>query len=263
MLGNRCIPHMVFGGQIIEQLLCPECGATSEPAINESFTHVIYATELLQYASNNKSHSFNLLLSMCLKRSSIHLPCPSLNSDRPSTCRGRSYLRAYLMNAPYTIALAIQWTSDREDDKKLSQFMSVISYRLSPAEIFSKQGIPKDSVPQYFFRGMVCYYGQHYVSVFQDCSVGRPRFLLFDDARIRVIGQWRDVLAECKRARYQPVLLLYEKDSGTHDIAHLLGSDLDYSSMNDISLSWHPIIVIALVDEFDAERLAEGSEIKS
>ena len=229
-LGNRCIPHMVFGGQILEQLLCCECGATGEPSLNESFTYVIYATELLQYAQEHPKHDFNLLLSMCLKRSSIHLPCPSSSTDRPSTCKGKSYLRAFLMNAPYTIALAIQWTSQREDEKKLNHFMSIISYRLSPTDIFSKQGLPKESLQPYFFRGMVCYYGLHYVSIFQDLSSGTPRFLLFDDARIRVIGRWRDVLTECRRARYQPVLLLYEKDSGTDDIAHLLDNHLDYSS---------------------------------
>lgn len=33
---------------------------------------------------------------------------------------------------------------------------------------------------------------------------------MFDDAKIREIGDWNDVKVECVKSRYQPVLLLYE-----------------------------------------------------
>lgn len=63
----------------------------------------------------------------------------------------------------------------------------------------------------YLFRGLVCYYGLHYVSIFQEYSPETGnRFLLFDDQKVRVIGDWNDVKTECLKSRYQPVLLLYE-----------------------------------------------------
>ena len=222
---------MVFGGRIIQQLLCPECGATSEPAVSESFTHVIYATELMERSKAHPHESFGQRTGACL-RSAVHLRCPNINANN---CMGRPKLEAYLLRSPMVMAISLAWQSHRETTSKLESLMNSLTYKLHLAQVFSISS-PEIASDTYFFRGMVCYYGQHYVSVFQYCSVGRPRFLPFDDARIRVIGQWRDVLAECRRARYQPVLLLYEKDSGANDIAHLLGSDLDYSSMNDISL---------------------------
>ena len=87
--------------------------------------------------------------------------------------------------------------------------------------------------PSYVFRGLVCYYGLHYVSIFQQFSnaattsstasssagpalqqseleVVEQQYLLFDDQNIRVIGDWAAVQELCVKALYQPVLLLYE-----------------------------------------------------
>jgi hypothetical protein len=62
------------------------------------------------------------------------------------------------------------------------------------------------------FRGLVCYYGLHYISIFQESvqEENTVRFLLFDDHNIRVLGNWESVKLECFKAHYQPVLLLYE-----------------------------------------------------
>ena len=64
----------------------------------------------------------------------------------------------------------------------------------------------------YCLRGMVCYYGLHYISIFQSRpdQEGVPQYLLFDDAHVRSLGSWGAVMAECVRSRYQPVLLLFE-----------------------------------------------------
>jgi hypothetical protein len=90
--------------------------------------------------------------------------------------------------------------------------MTLLSYRLEVDEVFSKVS-PNAVNQQYVFRGMVCYYGLHYVSIFRDVSAHTPRFLLFDDANIRVLGQWVDVISEVRKARYQPVLLVYELET--------------------------------------------------
>jgi hypothetical protein len=75
----------------------------------------------------------------------------------------------------------------------------------------------------YCLRGMVCYYGLHFVSIFQagegDGEDGYAQYLLFDDSRIRVIGNWLDVVEETVKARYQPVLLLFEQKSVTEQEA--------------------------------------------
>jgi hypothetical protein len=63
--------------------------------------------------------------------------------------------------------------------------------------------------PSYALRGMICYYGLHYVSIFLDNQDDNV-FLLFDDQRVRPIGNWADVIDLCVKALYQPVLLIYE-----------------------------------------------------
>ena len=45
--------------------------------------------------------------------------------------------------------------------------------------------------PSYVFRGLVCYYGLHYVSIFQEHQQDEAKpvqFLLFDDHNVRLIG---------------------------------------------------------------------------
>ena len=57
--------------------------------------------------------------------------------------------------------------------------------------------IPKDergTAPDllYDFRGFVCYYGQHYFAFFY--SSAHQRWLLFDDSKVVVVGDWAKVM---------------------------------------------------------------------
>lgn len=74
----------------------------------------------------------------------------------------------------------------------------------------------------YVFRGIVCYYGKHYVSIFQRSKLlgtsGEAQYLLFDDINVREIGNWNDVKEECVKSHYQPVLLLYELESQSNSL---------------------------------------------
>lgn len=63
-----------------------------------------------------------------------------------------------------------------------------VSYSIDVNEIFSgnyKMNRNADTSyidnTIYVFRGLICYYGHHYVSIFQEYSPGEPVFLLFDD----------------------------------------------------------------------------------
>lgn len=67
--------------------------------------------------------------------------------------------------------------------------------------------------PAYVFRGLVCYYGMHYVSIFQSRNRGLYEYLLFDDQTIKNIGDWESVKTKCVKSCYQPVLLLYELET--------------------------------------------------
>jgi hypothetical protein len=127
------------------------------------------------------------------------------------------------------------WTQAKEPQQTLADFYNLIAYSIQLSDLFQLHQLdPEENHnlsthgsthgnsahgssthgdahnPSYVFRGLVCYYGMHYVSIFQSRSVGVYEYLLFDDTTIKNIGDWEAVKAKCVKSCYQPVLLLYE-----------------------------------------------------
>ena len=233
---HPCITHRIFGVQTLEQIYCIDCGSSSEPTCRESFTHLVYASELLQKAAYSTSlqqtTSFGKLLSYSLKSTSASiLECPT------ELCRGRGIMQSHLLNNPIVLAICITWTSSQEDIATLQALLDIITEQLSTEDMFTtvlsttSEFTPTTttntttSTPSrehlYVFRGMVCYYGLHYIAIFQDhTSTSTKTYSLFDDAHIRHIGTWSAVKIECIKSHYQPVLLLYEREE-----QELVGTD--------------------------------------
>lgn len=188
---------------------------------------------------------FGWLVRQCLQ--STKLPCPSKyydspgrdrsysiasQSSSPSVCSYHASTKCHCLEQPLALALSIVWGSNCEPLNLISDFLKLIGQRIVLSDIciisltndeMSIPYIDKDNplnstAPVYTFRGLVCYYGLHYVSIFQEYSdKGEARYILFDDSKMRVIGGWEDVKKECLRSRYQPVLLLYELEDNSKD----------------------------------------------
>jgi hypothetical protein len=166
--------------------------------------------------------------------------CPSSDYTKDTKaipCKGKGKVHFFSLEPPLALALSVGWGAATEEARTLRDFYSLISYQISLSDLFNTDSVSSGSVegcgPSYTFRGLVCYYGLHYVSIFQDLSVERgeeSRFLLFDDQKIRPLGDWEAVKLECIKSRYQPVLLLYELDKASsyvisedihvHDLDH-------------------------------------------
>jgi hypothetical protein len=139
----------------------------------------------------------------------------------PRVCPpGSARTQCYCLEPPLALAVSLVWSIARETAEVIGDLLSVITYSIKASDFFHSDGInsppaspAESSGPTYVFRGMVCYYGMHYVSIFQEYSPGEPRFLLFDDSNIRCLGTWNSVKAECVKSMYQPVLLLYELEN--------------------------------------------------
>jgi hypothetical protein len=240
--------------------------------------------------NNYESIDFGLILSKCMKQNLKSCPdnndiiindnnnIYSSNSSRIGReivrsgggCLGKAVVSTFNLEPPLAIPLSIGWTSSSESIQTLTEFFSLISYRIKLSDLFqintnyndisggcfggsssssrsntdkhvndinnnSKDNnkhhhnyydnkddfdnkddddyiINKKADPSYLFRGMVCYYGLHYVSIFYSGEIidNVYNFLLFDDHTIKDIGEWVDVKERCIKSRYQPVLLLYE-----------------------------------------------------
>eukprot|EP00981_Chlorochromonas_danica_P004666 scaffold926_cov166-Ochromonas_danica.AAC.7 len=352
----KCLAHATFGGMILEQIICRECGATSEPAVRTNFLLYFQATELIEegrkqqisllplsqsnnnnnngtpqkaafprYAypnmhrlswnnnnNNNSGNNSNSSLSSSSSSSSNSVnnlkksiqfgrllkscmmslgdrSCPSLDDNpikakassksskldeskddsgprktpqplRP--CGGKASVFFFSLESPLALALALSWNESRQSKEDLYLFYSLLSDRIFLDDLFSDDintgnlhlppvyrcvpdpsrstksssssqtngqmcDIPSRGGPSYIFRGLVAYYGSHYVSFFQVQSSSNKKdgksdlleqseekleelYYLFDDQRVRPIGQWNDVVALCLASLYQPVLLLYE-----------------------------------------------------
>lgn len=217
--------------------------------------------------NNYESIDFGLILSKCMKQNLKS--CPDYNdiisndNDKNISsrigreigrsgggCLGKAVVSTFNLEPPLAIPLSIGWTSSSETIQTLTEFFSLISYRIKLSDLFQintnynnisggiggssssrsntdKQVNNKDDFdnkddddyiinkkadPSYLFRGMVCYYGLHYISIFYSGDIidNVHNFLLFDDHTIKDIGEWVDVKDRCIKSRYQPVLLLYE-----------------------------------------------------
>jgi hypothetical protein len=158
-------------------------------------------------------------------------------------CTGQAQVKLYTLEPSLSLAISVGWTTPTESRETLHSFLSLMSYTINLSDLFDmnstqntskfygdfklnksddhinieNEDTNKKSSPRYVFRGFVCYYGLHYISIFQEHSLGEEvNFLLFDDTRIRRLGGWEDVKSECLRSLYQPVLLLYELEVRDH-----------------------------------------------
>lgn len=195
---HRCVAHSVFTGSALDYVLCDSCtGFRPALPMDEQYIRIAYAAELLAAAP---SLSFSALLA------------PYMSDGRGpgdlSLCAACAGTRCF--HNPYALAVSVVWQADHEDTLVLQRLYALIDTQLLSSELFRGDAARVGAV--YAFRGMICYYGQHYVSIFSDDFFPHsdPRYLLFDDAHVRPLGDWATVKEECISARYQPVLLLYE-----------------------------------------------------
>ena len=65
---------------------------------------------------------------------------------------------------------------------------------------------------RHLFRGMICYYGLHYVAFFLNRTDGS--WLMFDDHVVRPLGRWEEVKERCLQGKWQPVMVFYECNQG-------------------------------------------------
>lgn len=240
---SKCISHLIFGGVFVSQSTCCVCGATNEPAIIEPYFHYASVIAIVNKYASQRGLSFGSLLQHAFRNAATE--CPSRDLARPIStsnketrklsgprvCTGKAHVSLACLEAPMVLAISLIWPSDSVAAALIQGFLDVMEGHVSLSEVFFSgldnsrvangsripSSLPHCSNVQemYIFRGFVCFYGKHYISIFQewDHRVNQCEYLLFDDARIRRLGPWRKVKEECVKARYQPVLLLYERQS--------------------------------------------------
>jgi hypothetical protein len=139
-------------------------------------------------------------------------PLPPLPEPLRPACKAKATIHTYCLDAPLAVAISVGWTQSTAERATLRDFYNILAPTIRLSSLFTAT---PGADPSYVFRGLVCYYGLHYVSIFQHIGANQDVYMLFDDARIRPIGNWEAVKEECIKANYQPVLLLYELELGS------------------------------------------------
>jgi hypothetical protein len=196
-----CLAHEVFGITLSEQTTC-ECGVTSKPLEYKTFIHYVSAAALREHQSKSKKKlGLGQLLQKCVDTSADVKSCPK---DEETKCTKKATTSITLTTSPFVYALGLVWENADTKREAIAGTMDLISAEFNMSDVFpTGTGV-------YQLRGIVCFFGRHYISYFY-----RPlakKWVCFDDSSHREVGSdWSSVADKVKAGRYQPSVIFYEK----------------------------------------------------
>ncbi|CAH0486457.1 unnamed protein product [Peronospora farinosa] len=223
----QCVAHRLFQMNLMELKVCASCGHTAEPLMNTDFLYRVYAQELLNSARAGLEGEKKMTLEEVLR-------LEAQAQDVAGTCDacekgGQRALSRWILTLPMVFSISIIWSSSHVNKTDIKDWMVLLSSQctsgrdgkelqqtLDLGRIFRLDKSAEVS-SLYSFRGLVCYYGRHYVGFFasrslDEAGVERERWFLFDDTRVKLVGTWADVRLRVERGGYQPTLLFYERN---------------------------------------------------
>ncbi|KAI9906296.1 hypothetical protein PsorP6_002772 [Peronosclerospora sorghi] len=222
----QCVAHRLFQMNLMELKVCSLCGHTAEPIMNTDFLYRVYAQELLNHTRVGKEKK-KMTLEEVL-RLEAQAQDGARNCDACEKA-GQLVLSRWILTLPMVFSISIIWSSNHVNKTDIKDWMELLSSQcfvstgekelhqaLDLGRIFElEKSVEVSSL--YSFRGLVCYYGMHYVGFFASRSLDedgatRERWFLFDDTRVKLIGTWADVRLRIERGSYQPTLLFYERN---------------------------------------------------
>ncbi|CAG4991764.1 unnamed protein product [Parnassius apollo] len=204
----HCVPHRKFAMMLVEQSVCGACQATSEPLPFTQMVHYVSATALTtQAAFGDHSDSFGTLLRKAGGMGDIR--------DCPNACGAKIQICRTLMNRPEVVSIGMVWDSERPSAEHVAAVYAALGTELRPTDAFHAcVDCAWAARATHRLVGLVTYYGKHYSTFFFHSKL--QLWIYFDDADVKEIGpEWSQVVEKCRRARFQPLLLLYAAVDGT------------------------------------------------
>ncbi|KAK9841748.1 hypothetical protein WJX81_000543 [Elliptochloris bilobata] len=110
-----------------------------------------------------------------------------------------------LLRRPSVFTLAVGWESVQVSQQAIDTTVGALAPALDVGRLF--RGVPP--LLPHALRCIICYRGHHYCAL--ALSEELQRWLLFNDANVRLVGGWREVAAYMREERLQPSLLFYER----------------------------------------------------
>lgn len=209
-LSSNCLAHNVFGVRSYEQLRCDACGTASEPMATTLFTAYSYAAALRTEYSKDPTASFCKLIAAAGQEKK----CCSNQS-----CGKVSNVIHYLQTLPEVFSVGVVWDSAEPSVTSIDIILRMISLRIDLNNVFvfgepnknSQMGARAKAPCYYRFRGMICYYGKHYVAYFYNFK--SKLWYVYDDTNVQPVGsEWPMIRDRCLRGRLQPNIIFYERE---------------------------------------------------
>ncbi|CAH0552795.1 unnamed protein product [Brassicogethes aeneus] len=206
---KHCIPHQKFAMTLVEQNICKQCGASSEPLSYTQMVHYVSTSTLVYQVRNGRppSDTFGQLLRRAGSMGDVRT-CPS-------ACGAVIQIGRNLMNHPEIVSVGLVWNSERPTLEHIMEVFSTIGTTLRLGDVFNTVVDTRwAETSMHNLVGVVTYYGKHYSTFFFHTKL--RVWIYFDDATVREVGpRWEQVVEKCRKGRYQPLLLLYALPDGT------------------------------------------------
>ena len=204
-----CLVHRTFGMEMMVQKTCTKCKAVSEPYLFSEW--VIYSTVQAIVEKYATCRSFEKSISGSFF--GHNFSCPESNKQ----CKGlTAEPKQYLLRRPPIMSFGFTWPSTTPPKELRESFINALPLSMDIDVMFPGSGDEKDSSGNFVLRGIVCFYGRHYVLLFMSRSkeisrVEEKIWYYFDDSHIREIGPWDNVKPFLKKNGLHPTVVFYVK----------------------------------------------------
>lgn len=207
-----CLVHRVFGLELVQQDVCAECGARSRPLVAREW--VLYCPVESVVVEYHRSGSLERSIAQALAEDAV--ACPARAARPP--CAGQTARRTTMLRAqPAVLALGLAWPSSTPATATARTLVDALALTLDVDRLFFPHSTARGApAAQYVLRGIVCFYGRHYVLFFMDRDKHQPdwhakRWWFLDDSIVRAVGPWGAVQPFIKQNCFHPTVLLYTK----------------------------------------------------
>jgi len=149
------------------------------------------------------------------------------------------------------------WHSDQYDEDSVARILGLIKGDLFLDKVFATK--TRNTVDLldalhggHIFRGMICYYGLHYVVIFFHWP--SMSWILFDDCHIRHVADWTAVVKLCLNGSFQPSILFFEES---------VSEPCTWKQFEDFKIQFYDKRLQTVLDAKSPERTCETLTLNS
>ncbi|KAK4750412.1 hypothetical protein SAY87_003894 [Trapa incisa] len=197
-VSNACLVHSLFGMYISERMTC-SCGLESRFLEDASFVHNINASALRTTKKLMSTDcSFDYLVDL-VKRDAQRACDPDSGG-----CGKLNHINHFLSSRPQDFTAVLRWAKIEESVEDIAETLATLSTEIDMSVFYC--GLDPKQI--HSLVSVVCYVGQHYCCFAYDHEI--DQWILYDDANVKVIGGWADVLDVCEERHMRPEILFFE-----------------------------------------------------